>query len=84
MPQLVRKLVFKLAAPNRCPARSVTERVSGLNHKFRNHAMEDNPLKETTARVPNKILNCLWRLCGEKPHVHVAHRGVDRGRVGKW
>jgi hypothetical protein len=33
--------------------------------------------------VPNKILNCLWRLCGEKPHVHVAHRGVDRGRVGK-
>ena len=86
MLQVVRELILKLGAPDRGAPRPVPERVARLDHKLRDHAVEDHTLKVPAPCVADKVLHRLRRLLREKPQVHVAERRVDRRGVrdGRW
>ena len=78
MPKIVRKLVFKLAVPDACPARAVAEGVARLDHELGNDAVENHVVVVPATRVSDEILDGLRRLLREQAHVHVPERSVDR------
>ena len=82
MLEIIGELVLELAVPDGRPTSTVAKRVSGLDHKLRNHAVEDDTLVVATARMTDEVLHRFWCLLREEPDVNVAERGVDRRRVG--
>ena len=84
--QIVTELVLKLVPPDAFAAGTVSERVSGLNHEFRNDAVEDHAFEVSAPGVTDKVLDRQWGLLWEQPEVDVSERCVDRRFVGdrRW
>ena len=81
--QIVTELIFKLFSPNALAPGTVSEGVSGLDHEFRNDAVEDHALEVSASSVTDEILNGQRSLLREQPHVDVPDRRVDRRLVSK-
>jgi len=77
MLQIIGKLVFELPTPNRRSASPITQGIPSLDHEFRDDTVEKDTLKETTACMTHKILDCLGRLGWVQTKMHVTQGGMD-------
>ena len=55
--QIVTELVFELFAPNAFASGAVPEGVSGLNHEFRDHTVENHAFEVSASSVTDKIFD---------------------------
>jgi len=81
--QLVTELIFKLFSPNALASGTVSEGVPGLDHEFRNDAVEDHAFEVSASSVTDEILDGQRSLLREQPQVDVPDRRVDRRLAGK-
>ena len=79
--QVIGELVFKVLAPYASSSRPVSKWITGLYHKFCDDTVKNDPVKESTACVADKIFHRLRSLRWEQPNVDVSHRCMNRGRV---
>ena len=82
--QIVAEFVFKLFPPDAFAPGTVSEGVPGLDHEFRNDAVEDHAFEVSASGVADKVLDRQWGLLWEQPEVDVPERRVDSCFVGEW
>ena len=79
--QVITEFIFKVFPPYASASCAITERVSGLDHKLRNDAVEDYTIVVTALRMPDEILNSLGCLLREQSEMNITLRRVNsRGR----
>ena len=52
---LSNKLVFEFSSPNTFPSRSITQRITGLNHESLNNTMKNNIIIVPGSSMPTKV-----------------------------
>ena len=81
--QIVIELIFELPPPNAFAPSAVSKGVSGLDHEFRNDAVEDYAFEVSASSVADEILDGQRSLLWEQSEVDVPERGVNCRFVGE-
>jgi len=79
MLQIIREFIFELVIPDARPARTVTQRVARLDHKFGYYAMEEHTIVVPAPRMADEVFYRLGSLLREQTQVHITQRRMDRG-----
>lgn len=81
MLQVIREFIFELPSPDGISPRTITERITSLDHELWDHAMENDPVEVATPRVADKVLYGFWCLGREQPEMYVPHGRVYCRRI---